>query len=178
MLKSTIIAALIAVNPNYCENKMADVLKKLIDSGAIEIEKPKPTGPCKISLIDAQMLKYTNAYRSKNRACGGRTYLAVKPLKWSCELAKAAKSHSDDMARNRKMSHTGSDGSSMSTRVRRTKFKGGYLGENIAAGYRSVDSVMKGWMGSAGHCKNIMNGNFKYFGHNMKINYWTQVFGG
>ena len=140
--------------------------------------KPKPPAPCQISSIDAQMLRYVNAYRSKNRACGSRTYLAVKPVKWSCELAKAAKYHSDDMARNRRMSHTGSDGSSMSARVRRAKFQGRYLGENIAAGYRSVPSVMKGWMSSTGHCKNIMNGNFKYFGHSMKSNYWTQVFGG
>lgn len=175
MLKSTIIAALISINPNYCESKMADILKKIIDSGALEVPKPKPKpkSGC-MNAIDKEMLRQVNFYRSRGATCGSKT----KPLQWSCELAKASKAHANDMYRNNFMSHTGSDNSSMSTRVRRTNFSGRTLGENIAKGHSGVSIVMKAWMKSPGHCKNIMNPRFKYLGHSQMQRNWVQNFGG
>ena len=38
------------------------------------------------------------------------------------------------------------------------------LGENIAAGYPTIDAVMTGWMASDGHCANLMNPNFNQVG--------------
>ncbi|MFN2323641.1 MAG: CAP domain-containing protein, partial [Trueperaceae bacterium] len=49
-------------------------------------------------------------------------------------------------------------------------------GENVAAGYPSVDAVMAGWLGSDGHCANLMNPGFTEFGAGESGRYWTQGF--
>jgi uncharacterized protein YkwD len=36
---------------------------------------------------------------------------------------------------------------------------------------------MNAWLGSEGHCKNIMNGGFKDMGVGRDGDYWTQEFG-
>jgi uncharacterized protein YkwD len=38
------------------------------------------------------------------------------------------------------------------------------VGENIAAGYASVNAVVDGWMASDGHCANVMGANFRDVG--------------
>ncbi len=74
------------------------------------------------------------------------------------------------------MSHVGSDGSSFKDRIEREQYTWSAAGENIAAGYRTVSSVMNGWLASPGHCKNIMSPNFTEFGAAESNYYWTQVF--
>ena len=37
-------------------------------------------------------------------------------------------------------------------------------GENIAAGYRTPAEVVAGWIGSPGHCVNLMNPAYKHLG--------------
>src|SRR4030067_605973 len=55
-------------------------------------------------------------------------------------------------------------------------------GENIAVGYPTVSAVMQGWLGSDGHCRNIMNPAFREIGAayaegpylgNPSAPYWT-----
>jgi uncharacterized protein YkwD len=50
-------------------------------------------------------------------------------------------------------------------------------GENISNGYKTEQSVIEGWIKSAGHCRNIMNPNVKEMGVAREGDYWTQVFG-
>ena len=59
-----------------------------------------------------------------------------------------------------------------------------FVGENIAAGQTSPDSVMKSWMNSQGHRENILNPEFKsigiacYYVPNSTYKfYWVQCFG-
>jgi uncharacterized protein YkwD len=52
----------------------------------------------------------------------------------------------------------------MSDRVNATGYQWSRLGENIAAGYSSINSVVEGWMRSDGHCANIMNADFDEVG--------------
>lgn len=51
------------------------------------------------------------------------------------------------------------------------------VGENIAAGHRSIGQVMEGWVRSESHCKNIMNRNYKEIGVAESNLYWVQDFG-
>ncbi|BFN33010.1 hypothetical protein VHTUMSATKI_32050 [Vibrio harveyi] len=81
------------------------------------------------------------------------------------------------------MSHTGSNGSTLSSRVNATGYAWSRLGENVARGQRSIDAVMNSWLSSEGHCLNIMNADFDQMGSSMVENqstnyryYWTQVF--
>ncbi|DBA05299.1 TPA: hypothetical protein N0F65_007461 [Lagenidium giganteum] len=127
-----------------------------------------------INAFQDELLAAVNAERQK---------AGLKPLCPNDKLQKAAQLHSEDQASHNFMSHTGSDGSSMTDRINRQNFKWSNLGENVAAGQQDVKSVMEAWMNSSGHRANIL-GNFKFFGCGMAKNpnsqykiYWTQDFG-
>jgi uncharacterized protein YkwD len=91
-------------------------------------------------------------------------------------LRLAAEGHTLDQAAHATMTHTGSDGSDLATRAQWTS-----LGENVARGYPTVDAVMAGWMGSAGHRANLLNPGFTHVGLGQVAGsdgpYWTQDFG-
>jgi len=78
------------------------------------------------------------------------------PLAVSAPLEAAAREHALDMSRHRWMSHRGSDFSSPFRRMAVQGYAFRRAGENVAAGYDSVDSVMRGWMLSPGHRANIL----------------------
>ncbi|KAK9762604.1 hypothetical protein K7432_011503 [Basidiobolus ranarum] len=116
-----------------------------------------------------KMLALVNQQRQRN---------GVKPLKLDNRLVRAAQKHTDYQARVSQMTHE-EPGRPLRTRVAETGFKGGYIGENVAQGYTSIKVVMKGWMNSAGHRRNILDPQFTSFGSGYvaKGKYWTQVFG-
>ncbi|GLD94126.1 hypothetical protein PINS_up002737 [Pythium insidiosum] len=106
-----------------------------------------------------EMIEAVNAERAKQGA---------PPLCYNKKLNAAAQLHSDDQARTKKMSHTGSNGSNVGQRITAQNFKWSGLGENVAAGQRDVASVMKAWMNSEGHRANILNKNYKFFRHGLR----------
>ena len=69
------------------------------------------------------------------------------------------------------------DGSNGGVRIERAGYDWATFGENIAMGYRTEKDVVADWLQSPGHCKNIMNRNFKEMGVARVGNYWTQEFG-
>lgn len=79
------------------------------------------------------------------------------------KLKEAARIHALDMARNNKMAHEGSDGSTPGERLERVGYPLQKSGENVAMGYRHLDQVMDGWMNSPGHRENIL-GDFTEIG--------------
>ena len=120
-----------------------------------------------------QVLNLVNNERSKAGA---------RPLRLHSRLNAAAQAHSNDMARNNFMGHTGSDGSKMTDRMKRYGYNYRWAGENVAAGQKSARAVMRAWMNSSGHRKNILNPNFRDIGIAYAQGgrygiYWTQVFG-
>lgn len=133
---------------------------------------------------DIAMLDAVNKARSKARSCGSAGMMqAVSPLQWDCTVEKAAQIHNDDMAANRFLNHTGSDGSSPGGRLARVNYDNWGWAENIAQGQANVAEVMDGWLKSDGHCANIMSPTQKVFGSAYNANpgsrfqtYWTQLF--
>ena len=127
-------------------------------------------------------LAAVNQARSVNQTCGTTPYGPAAPVSWSDNLAMAAYLHSEDMALNNFFSHTGSDGSSAGQRISRQGYPWRTYGENIAVGYPTVSSVLQGWLGSEGHCRNLMDPDFTEigagyaigpFGGNPAARYWT-----
>jgi hypothetical protein len=101
-----------------------------------------------------------------------------RPMAWSSSLNKAARFHSDDMARNSFVDHTGSDGVHFAERVARY-YPSTAVGENVAGGYSSPYQVIaSGWMCSPGHRSNIMTSWWTEFGAGVSGAYYTQNFGG
>ncbi|WP_062261282.1 CAP domain-containing protein [Endozoicomonas arenosclerae] len=130
-----------------------------------------------------QMLTAVNAIRSKPQVCGTTPMSAVGKLRWSHSLEAAAFKHSTDMASRDFMDHTGSDGSQPDQRIEAQGYLWSFYGENVAAGQSSVDEVLKTWMSSEGHCKNIMSPKVIEMGASYVEEafsgygiYWTQVF--
>jgi uncharacterized protein YkwD len=104
-----------------------------------------------------------------------------KPLKLSPKLSQAARIQAADMAKHKKLSHTGSDGSNVADRVKRMSYLYVRLGENVANGQRSVEDVIKTWMDSSGHRANIL-ADFTEMGaarveDDEGSNYWCVDFG-
>jgi uncharacterized protein YkwD len=110
-----------------------------------------------------------------------RVEAKLKKLTVNRKLMAAAQAHAEDMAARRRMSHTGGDGSSSSERLKGRGYRYFRTGENVAAGHFSVDRVMKGWMNSPGHKRNILGG-FSEIGVGCAVDeagkrYWCVTFG-
>ncbi|MET9596157.1 CAP domain-containing protein [Streptomyces sp. NPDC006459] len=110
-----------------------------------------------------------------------RSAAGCGPVTMNAKLSAAARGYSDTMARSGVMSHTGPDGSTMTTRVEAAGYAWSRLGENIARGQSDADAVMKAWMNSSGHRANILNCDFKEIGIGFHKGdggpWWTQNFG-
>jgi uncharacterized protein YkwD len=121
---------------------------------------------------EAQVLSLVN----KERAAAG-----CSPLTANAKLTQAADDYSDVMARSGVMSHTGPDGSTMTSRVEAAGYVWSTLSENIARGQADAASVMNSWMNSPGHRANILNCSFKELGVGVHFGdggpWWTQNFG-
>ena len=80
------------------------------------------------------------------------------------QLDSAAQSHADDMLDNNYFSHTGLNGSTPWERASAAGYDYRYIGENIASGYQTGESVLTGWVNSPGHQRNNIDPNFEEFG--------------
>jgi uncharacterized protein YkwD len=147
--------------------------------GCATAPKPKPSGAAEAVIVNGPtwtetMLGDLNAQR---------TAVGAPALHMCATLQSAAQGHSDDMAATNTMSHTGSNGSTMVNRVEAAGYLGWTsLGENVAMGYTTVDTVMNAWMNSPGHKANILNPSYTGVGlaESFATNgtpYWTQDFG-
>ncbi len=136
-----------------------------------------------MSDADKEMLTRVNDARAMARFCGSDNFAATTALSWQCTLEEVADGHNRDMGDHNFFSHTGSDGLTVSNRVTNAGYDWSAVGENIAAGYPTTESVMTAWLDSPGHCANIMNPVYTEFGaasytvsgSDFPI-YWTQVF--
>ncbi|MFI1192570.1 CAP domain-containing protein [Micromonospora sp. NPDC020750] len=118
-----------------------------------------------------QVVDLVNAERAK-AGCGA--------LKINSKLTAAAQAHSQDQADHRKMSHDGSDGSSVGKRLDRVGYAWRAYGENVAWNQQTPAAVMNAWMNSSGHRANILNCSFTEIGVGVATSngpYWTQDFG-
>ena len=132
---------------------------------------PAPATPtsagatCGIGDFAAAALARINAVRAAGANCHtDGVFAPAAALTWNAKLTDAASAHSADMAAKGYFSHTSADGRTMSARVDATGYLWSGLGENIAAGYVGIDSVMNGWVASDGHCANLMNPGFTEVG--------------
>ena len=102
-------------------------------------------------------------------------------LRRSSKLQASAERHAKDMAAHDKMTHNGSDGSSPFDRIKDEGYQYRRAGENVAAGRFETDRLMKGWMESPHHKRNIL-GSFTQIGVACATaasgkRYWCVTFG-
>lgn len=136
-------------------------------------EPEEPQARRKRARLASAVVRLTNA-RRVDAGC--------HPLRVDEQLQQAAVRKSAHMARNDYFAHTSPGGLSPWELVRAA----GYAdpsGENIARGQESARAVVRGWMLSQGHRKNILNCAAEAIGVGVvhaedgSGPYWTQVFG-
>jgi uncharacterized protein YkwD len=100
-----------------------------------------------------------------------RTQRGLKPLKTERNLTKAALAHSQDMVSRTFFEHESPNGRTPFDRILATRYvpRGASwtLGENIGWGTESLAqpiALVKAWMNSPGHRRNILNPRFREIG--------------
>ncbi|MEX1994255.1 MAG: CAP domain-containing protein [Steroidobacteraceae bacterium] len=134
--------------------------------------------------VSRRLLELVNQARAERRRCGWKRFDAAPPLLMSEVLERAALAHARDMARQKRLSHVGSDGSTHALRATRAGYVWRTIGENIAAGQATPELVVAGWLKSAGHCTNLMDPDFSEMGvayvrepDSTAGIYWVQLLG-
>lgn len=103
-----------------------------------------------------EVVRLVNAERAKR---------GLRPLSVNTKMMSDARSWSNNQASRRRMYHS----------------RMGYA-ENVAYGQPTPQAVVRDWMNSPGHRRNILNPNYTQIGVGMAYSgggrpYWSQVFG-
>ncbi len=149
----------------------AQYLPLIMQTGCIPDPIIEPDDPGKDIAVEAGI----NLIREEN---------GLPVLVHAAELTQATLRHSNDMADNNFVSHTGSDGSSVGQRLEEACYKWRAYGEIIAMGYETPSEVIAGWMKSSAHMNIILSEMFTEFGAGYAYNsssyykhYFTVDFG-
>ncbi|MBE7175136.1 MAG: CAP domain-containing protein [Mucilaginibacter polytrichastri] len=154
----------------------------LIISVSFPAMPPAGKSPVKTASFRNQILNEVNRLRARGCRCGTIDYPPAPPLRWNTLLEQSARVHARDMRRRRFFSHTGSDGSNATQRIKRQGYLSAQYGtwltaENIAFGYPSIKRVIYEWQISPGHCRNMMNPAMQEMGAAEIDRYWVQDLG-
>lgn len=113
---------------------------------------PTPTPEMSVEEMASEVIRLTNIERVKDGAA---------PLQYHAGLQRAAMVRAEEITR--KFSHTRPDGTTAETVLLDCGVSNG-AGENIAAGQKTPEAVVRAWMNSSGHRATMLNPNAKYIG--------------
>jgi uncharacterized protein YkwD len=89
-----------------------------------------------------------------------RTERRLPKLRANADLDHSAQHWTRVMVTRHEFTH----GSDFAGRISAAGFHWSQAGENIAAGFQTPSSVVRGWMGSTGHCENILDPTYREVG--------------
>jgi hypothetical protein len=92
-----------------------------------------------------------------------RAKAGAPPLKWNNNLAIAARLHSNEMARQKQLSHQFSDEAELGARLAQQGTRFDADAENVGFA-SSADELHSGWMNSPGHRTNMLNPKYDEMG--------------
>lgn len=113
---------------------------------------PSPEPEMSVEEMASEVIRLTNIERVKDGAA---------PLQYHAGLQRAAMVRAEEITR--KFSHTRPDGTTAETVLLDCGVSNG-AGENIAAGQKTPEAVVRAWMNSSGHRATMLNPNAKYIG--------------
>lgn len=110
-----------------------------------------------------------------------RQKAGLAPVAYNATLDNAAEKHAAHMASVRKMAHDGIGDGDPGARARAEGWRKSW-GENVATGQTSPEQVVREWMNSPTHRRNILDPNFRNMGVGLTMgsdgrSYWAQEFG-
>ncbi|WP_052194758.1 CAP domain-containing protein [Aureimonas altamirensis] len=124
-----------------------------------------------LPIADGAALASVNRFRAAN---------GLPPLSIDGRLMQAARIQAEAMAASDTLSHTA--GGRLPGRVSVAGYEWSTTAENIGRGYADYEAAMRGWIGSPGHRRNLLNPNIVHIGFagarraDGGRNYWAQVF--
>ena len=113
---------------------------------------PSPEPEMSVEEMASEVIRLTNIERVKDGAA---------PLQYHAGLQRAAMVRAEEITR--KFSHTRPDGTTAETVLLDCGVSNG-AGENIAAGQKTPEAVVRALMNSSGHRATMLNPNAKYIG--------------
>jgi uncharacterized protein YkwD len=124
-----------------------------------------------------------NQARAREQVCGNQRMAATTPIRWDVNAMSAARSQALFLQQANQFGHTGENGSHVGDRLKATGFVWQKVGENLAAGFNSVEEVVISWLASPSHCRVLMTPEFNVVGvsyvageeDNTYANYWALV---
>ncbi|MCY8424436.1 CAP domain-containing protein [Bacillus vallismortis] len=136
---------------------------------AAEKTNKTTSAPSSVSAYEKKVVELTNAERQKQ---------GLKPLQIDETLSKSARAKSQDMKDKNYFDHQSPTYGSPFDMMKSFGISYKTAGENIAKGQKTPEEVVKAWMNSEGHRKNILNANFTHIGvgYVESGSYWTQQF--
>jgi len=119
--------------------------------------------------LELEAIDEVNTWRARGAICGGERFGPAPALAVWPALQTAARAHSRDMAERGFTAHESpggcgiwdrleTNGWSPDTRARHR------WGENIAWGFASAREVVRWWIDSPPHCRNVMDPGFEWMG--------------
>jgi len=119
-----------------------------------------------------ELFEELNRYRAER---------GLAPLVYSAVLEQTIDAHVTDMWQRDFFSHINPDGENPGDRAMRFGFCHGYVGENLAAGQKTVQLAMQAWKDSPSHDTNMLESGYVYVGIGFFVDptgrrYWGQTF--
>ncbi len=145
-------------------------IKSAVRTVNVPADKPSSSATAASEYV-TEVVRLVNAERAK---------YGLAALEMSDSLNKAAQERSKELATI--FSHDRPDGSSCFTILKEYDISYYCAAENIAAGQRTPEQVVQGWMNSSGHRGNILSSSFRYIGIGYTKtdsgyqHYWSQLF--
>ena len=116
-----------------------------------------------------------------------RLKAGLQPLEWNNNLAAAATAYANEMASQGFFAHNAPDGTTPVSRAQKAGYPaygwgGLYVGENLARGFDTAESVTQAWMNSPEHRANLLLPKYREIGIGVAVardgtKYWAQEFG-
>lgn len=111
-----------------------------------------------------------------------RRAMGLRDLAYDSTLGDVANRQSCWMADSRQMSHKGPMGGDVGRRAKKAGYKYRHVSENVAMGFDTASAVVKAWMNSPGHRRNILNTQPTEAAVSARVGadgkvYWTLFFG-
>lgn len=111
--------------------------------------------------------RLANAHR-RSIGCG--------PLAWDPLAGGVAQAHAEDMVRRDYFSHRNPEGRGPFDRLRAAGVTYAAAAENLAFGYPTAAGVLRGWLESPGHRRNLENCRYTTHGVGFAKGKWVEVF--
>ncbi|MET1030459.1 CAP domain-containing protein [Domibacillus tundrae] len=128
---------------------------------------PQQPAAKSVNAFEQEVAKLVNEERAK---------AGLKALELDTKLSEVARAKSQDMKDKGYFDHQSPTYGSPFDMMKQFGITYNTAGENIAKGQQTPEEVMKAWMNSDGHRKNILSADFTHIGVGYVDGHWTQMF--